>query len=83
MVSKCDHDLIRSYELTPHRSQGQCFTTRYVNTYRISEYVVNQSQRVYSDPEMFNPDRFIKDNAIDESVMDPMTVAFGFGRRSV
>lgn len=44
---------------------------------------------VYSDPESFNPERFLRRNTdtdelvfeLDPTVFDPMNVAFGFGRR--
>lgn len=41
---------------------------------------------VYTEPEDFNPDRFLMtspqgSSALDPSVHDPMTIAFGFGRR--
>ncbi|KAK7678462.1 hypothetical protein QCA50_018522 [Cerrena zonata] len=35
----------------------------------------------YPEPQMFNSDRFIKDGKINPDVRDPLTVAFGFGRR--
>ncbi|KAI8996287.1 cytochrome P450 [Trametes punicea] len=35
----------------------------------------------YPDPFTFNPDRFMKDGALDPNVFDPEEVAFGFGRR--
>ncbi|KAJ3490425.1 hypothetical protein NLI96_g1432 [Meripilus lineatus] len=35
----------------------------------------------YPSPEVFNPDRFLKDGKIDPSVRNPLTIAFGFGRR--
>ena len=38
-------------------------------------------EKFYSQPELFNPDRFMKDGKINPDVFDPMTVAFGFGRR--
>ena len=37
----------------------------------------------YPDPEAFKPERYIKDEKIDPSVRDPLTIAFGFGRRYV
>ncbi|KAK7678447.1 hypothetical protein QCA50_018507 [Cerrena zonata] len=37
----------------------------------------------YPDPEEFKPERFIKDGKLDPNVRDPLTLAFGFGRRSV
>ena len=37
----------------------------------------------YPDPEVFNPDRYIKNGRIDPLVRDPLTIAFGFGRRYI
>ena len=37
----------------------------------------------YEDPDKFRPERFLKNGALDPNVMDPTTVAFGFGRRCV
>ncbi|KAJ3476484.1 hypothetical protein NLI96_g11119 [Meripilus lineatus] len=36
---------------------------------------------VYPSPEIFNPDRFLKDGALNPAIRDPRSVAFGFGRR--
>ncbi|KAK7678470.1 hypothetical protein QCA50_018530 [Cerrena zonata] len=35
----------------------------------------------YPEPEVFKPERFIKDGKINPAVRDPFTLAFGFGRR--
>ena len=35
----------------------------------------------YPNPEVFNPDRFLKDGQIDPSVKDPELQQFGWGRR--
>ncbi|KAI0767233.1 cytochrome P450 [Fomes fomentarius] len=37
--------------------------------------------RVYADPEVFNPDRFLKDGLINPEVLDPSEFVFGYGRR--
>ncbi|KAH9477593.1 Cytochrome P450 monooxygenase 98 [Psilocybe cubensis] len=38
-------------------------------------------EQVYAKPDVFNPDRFLKNGYPDLSVRDPSTIAFGFGRR--
>lgn len=42
-----------------------------------------QNPTDYPDPILFNPDRFLKveDGTLNPDVKDPMTAAFGFGRR--
>ena len=37
----------------------------------------------YPDSKAFKPERYIKNGKIDPSVRDPLTIAFGFGRRYV
>jgi len=37
----------------------------------------------YPEPEEFKPERFLKDGALDPTVKDPDSAAFGFGRRYV
>lgn len=38
-------------------------------------------QKVYPQPDVFMPERYIKDGKLDPGVRDPATAAFGFGRR--
>ena len=40
-------------------------------------------EEAYPDPFMFNPERFIKNGKLDLSIRDPVSAAFGFGRRFV
>ena len=37
----------------------------------------------YPEPEEFKPERFLKDGALDPTVKDPDSAAFGFGRRYI
>lgn len=37
----------------------------------------------YDDPEVFRPERFIKDGKLNPNVRDPTSFAFGYGRRLV
>ena len=39
------------------------------------------NERNYPEPHEFKPERFLKDGKLDDSVRDPMDIAFGFGRR--
>ncbi|RPD57201.1 CyP450 monooxygenase [Lentinus tigrinus ALCF2SS1-7] len=36
---------------------------------------------IYEDPDVFKPERFIRDGKLDPDVRDPYDFAFGFGRR--
>ena len=38
-------------------------------------------ERIYPEPQIFKPERFLKNGQLDTSVRDPMDIAFGFGRR--
>jgi cytochrome P450 len=37
----------------------------------------------YPDPSTFNPERYLKNGQLDPSIRDPVSMAFGFGRRQV
>ena len=59
-------------------------------TDRRSFVILNIHQRAilhnpeqYPEPQEFKPERFLKDGALDPSVQDPDSAAFGFGRRYV
>ena len=38
-------------------------------------------ERDYPEPREFKPERFLRNGKLDNSVRDPMDIAFGFGRR--
>ena len=38
-------------------------------------------ERDYPEPREFRPERFLRNGKLDDSVRDPMDIAFGFGRR--
>lgn len=42
---------------------------------------MTHDEKIYPDPFTFNPERFLKDGKLDPSVLQPESVAFGFGRR--
>jgi hypothetical protein len=42
-----------------------------------------RDEEVYPNPNIFNPDRFIKDGVLNREIRDPRDIVFGFGRRSV
>ncbi|KAH9888994.1 cytochrome P450 [Cubamyces lactineus] len=44
-------------------------------------WAMSRDESVYSDPECFRPERFLKDGNIDPNVRDPANFVFGFGRR--
>ena len=35
----------------------------------------------YPDPEVFEPERYLKDGVLNPDAPDPTTAVFGFGRR--
>lgn len=39
--------------------------------------------KMYPDPHIFKPDRFLKDGKLNPAIRDPATAAFGYGRRLV
>jgi cytochrome P450 len=42
-----------------------------------------RDEEIYPDPELFNPDRFIRDGKLDFGKRNPVDIVFGFGRRCV
>ena len=39
--------------------------------------------KLFDNPMKYDPERYLKDGKLNPDVMDPGSVAFGFGRRSV
>ncbi|KAJ8690951.1 hypothetical protein PTI98_010568 [Pleurotus ostreatus] len=50
------------------------------STIFVNVWALLRDEEVYSDPETFNPERFLKDGEIDPKTLDPIP-NFGFGRR--
>ncbi|KAH9899373.1 O-methylsterigmatocystin oxidoreductase [Cubamyces lactineus] len=46
-----------------------------------NQWAMARDQKAYPNPEEFQPERFLKDGALDPTVRDPQKYAFGFGRR--
>jgi cytochrome P450 len=43
-----------------------------------------RDEEVYPDPNVFNPDRFIKEGVLSfQETRDPREIIFGFGRRYI
>jgi len=40
-----------------------------------------KDEQHYPEPREFRPERFLRNGKLDNSVRDPMDIAFGFGRR--
>ena len=44
-------------------------------------WAISRDPNVYPDPDVFNPDRFLKDGKINPLVFNPEDRVFGAGRR--
>jgi len=51
--------------------------------FMVNVWSILHDPAIFPDPEAFIPERFLKDGQlnVDPSILDPATVAFGFGRR--
>ncbi|RDX49720.1 cytochrome P450 [Lentinus brumalis] len=47
----------------------------------VNHWSILHDEKHYPDPDLFNPDRFLKDGALNPEVPNPEDAAFGFGRR--
>ena len=50
-------------------------------TYVYRGRAISRDPSVYGDPDVFMPERFLKDGELDPNVRDPTTFSFGYGRR--
>jgi hypothetical protein len=46
-----------------------------------NQWAMSNDERDYPEPREFKPERFLRNGKLDNSVRDPMDIAFGFGRR--
>ncbi len=53
----------------------------YLTTLEYLPRSILHNEEHYPDPFVFRPERFLADGQLDETVLDPDVVAFGFGRR--
>ncbi|THH33533.1 hypothetical protein EUX98_g692 [Antrodiella citrinella] len=51
------------------------------STILVNAWSILHNEEDYPDPDVFKPERYIKDGKINSNVRDPTTIAFGFGRR--
>lgn len=58
-----------------------CFTARPCQPIR--RRAILNDENTYPEPARFRPERYLKDGALDGSVLDPRSAFFGYGRRSV
>jgi hypothetical protein len=56
------------------------YSRQTLSTYKNHRAILNDPER-YIEPDTFNPERFIQDGEVDKSILNPIDVAFGFGRR--
>ncbi|KZW01067.1 cytochrome P450 [Exidia glandulosa HHB12029] len=51
------------------------------STVIVNEWAILRDEDTYSNPDTFNPERFLKDGRLDPDVQDPRVTFFGYGRR--
>lgn len=74
----------RNNDVGKHLVGSVPFSLDQIGANEVAVRGICHDEKVYPDPETFNPDRFLgKDGKIDPSVKDPEVRIFGSGRRWV
>ncbi|KAJ2918174.1 hypothetical protein MD484_g2275, partial [Candolleomyces efflorescens] len=82
-------ELLRWYQATPMAVPHTTSEDNYYDGYFIPKgtivmgnaWAVLHDPGVFENPMEFNPERYIKDGKFNTDLIDPMSFAFGFGRR--
>ncbi|KAI9058748.1 cytochrome P450 [Trametes sanguinea] len=82
-------ETLRWHNITPLGSGHRCMEEDEYRGWRIPKgalilqnvWAILHDPEVYPEPDIFRPERFLRDGQLRSDVLDPARVAFGFGRR--